>query len=649
MRIRSFVFAAVTAAALVGCVVDEGEPGTESESQESLVISGLPTISLLPAPWVARHGMSASEYQSQFNYWVGKGYRLTDVSGYDVNGAVQFAALWEKKSGPAWVARHGMTSSQYQSQFNYWVGQGYRLTVIDGYDQGGSARYAAIWEKSSGPAWVARHGMTSSSYQSQFNYWTSRGYRLTWVQGYGIGGVDYYAAIWTYGTSGPAWAARHGMSSSTYQSYFNYYARLGYRLTHVSGYRVGTSDRYAAIWEKSSGRTLLARHGMTAGGYQHEFTDHQLQGYRLTQVDGYSLAGTARYAAIWVAEPNAKTGDYCRNGQCFHLSDMATDIDNQVSGVITKWGYEIRRGLTVKQHAEGPGRTSADLPETNFSVYDRFNPASVSKTITAVAALQLLHQKGIDVNTPIWTFLPSYWNIPANNKTITFAEVLNHSSGLRNADGGGDYYYANVKTLMEHEISMADKVPSYANINYALLRVLVASLDGFTDWQTNGDGSAARFINYVNDEIFSPIGIYNVKYKPTGSAPTLFYPNPPGGAHGTYYGDWTLKPGSAGGHNSIHELADFAAATFGNVLLPSSVIAELKTDGLGFGDYGTYADGTKCYGKGGFFPGNMNGGAQLSTVLVSCDNGVIAMLMLNGQMDAKSVFTNAMKAAFSAQ
>jgi Bacterial tandem repeat domain 1 len=26
--------------------------------------------------------------------------------------------------------------------------------------------YAAIWDKSSGPAWVARHGLTSSTYQA---------------------------------------------------------------------------------------------------------------------------------------------------------------------------------------------------------------------------------------------------------------------------------------------------------------------------------------------------------------------------------------------------------------------------------------------------------------------------------------------------
>ena len=636
----------LAAMALVGCVAEDAD--ISSDSKESLArVGGATRYLRLPTPWVARHGMSSSKYQNEFNNWTRAGYRLTHVSGYNVDGAVRFAAIWEKKSGPSWVARHGLTASQYQSQFNYWVGQGYRLKVVDGYEYAGSARYAAIWEKSSGPAWVARHGLTSAGYQSQFNYWTSRGYRLQWVQGYGVAGVDYYAAIWEK-TTGSAWVARHGMSSSSYQSYFNTYTGQGYRLKHVSGYRVGGGDRYAAIWEKSSGPAWVARHRMTSGSYQHQFRDLQLQGYRLKQVDGYPLAGAARYAALWIAEPTSVTGNYCKNGQCFKLSDLAASMESAVGGSITKWGFEVRRGRSVIQRAEGPGRTSADLPATNFGIHDRFNPASVSKTITAVAMLQLLDEHGIGVGTPIHTFLPTYWNIPANNETITFAEVLNHTSGLRNADGGG-YLYSNIKTLMEHEIDMADKTPKYANINYALLRVLVASLDGFTDWQNNGDGSAARFIDYVNDHIFAPLGIYNVAYKATGTAPTLFYPNPPGSANGTAYGDWTLKPGSAGGHNSLHELAVFGAATFGGILLGSAAVADLKAQGLGFGDYGTYADGTQCYGKGGFFPGSWNGGAELSTVLVHCDNGVNVMFMINGEMSAKAIFLDAMTAAFSPQ
>jgi CubicO group peptidase (beta-lactamase class C family) len=600
-------------------------------------------------PWVARHGLTSAQYQSEFNSWTAQGYRLTHVSAYDVAGTPRFAAMWEKKAGPAWVARHGMTSAQYQTEFNTWVAQGFRLVAVDGYEIAGAARYAAIWEQKTGPAWVARHGMTSGQYQTEFTTRASQGYRLKWVEGYGIGTVDYYAAIWEK-TTGPALIARHGMSSAMYQSEFNTYTSQGYRLTHVSGYEVNGTDYYAAIWEKTTGPTWAAKHRLTAQGYQHEFTDRYIQGYRLKKVDGYNISGSARYAAIWHAEPTAVKGTYCSNGQCFDLTRFANKLETLLQGTVVKFGFEVRRGLSVIRRAQGPKRTAADLPASTFTAFDRFNPASVSKSVTAVATLQLLSKRGISINAAIYPHLPTNWAIPQNNKTITFKQVLNHTSGLRGANAGGGYAYANMKTLMEHEISLADKVAEYENVNYALLRILVASLDGYSDWVNNpGPNTAARFIDYVNARVFNPLGIYGVQYKADAVAPTLFYPNPAGLAHGTAYGNWTLTPGSAGSHVSVHELAVFGAATFNGMLLSSGQITNLKTYGLGVGDYGVLPDGSQCWGKGGYFPGSMNGGAELSSVLVSCSNGLTGMLVVNGQVNSGTKFMDALKAAFLPQ
>jgi CubicO group peptidase (beta-lactamase class C family) len=599
-------------------------------------------------PWVARHGMTSAQYQSEFNTWTGQGFRLTHVSGYTVNGQARFAAIWEQKPGPAWVARHGMTSAQYQSEFNTWVRLGYRLVVVDGYEVAGEARYAALWEQKSGPAWVARHGMTSSEYQNEFNTWVSQGYRLTWVEGYAVGPFDYYAAIWEK-TSGPAWVARHGMTSAAYQSEFDTFTARGFRLTHVSGYTVGGTDYYAAIWDASGGPAWVARHRLTSGGYQHEFTDRLLQGYRLKLVDGYSLGSGDRYAAIWEAEPTAQTGSYCANGQCFDLNRFAELLTDSLQGTVMKFGFEIRRGLSVIQHAEGLKRTAADAPSSAFTVWDRFNPASVSKTVTAVAVLQLLAKNRISINTPIYYYLPTNWTIPQNNKTITFKEVLTHTSGLRGVNAGG-LEYSHVKTLMEDEVNLGDKVQEYENVNYAVLRILAASLDGYNDWVNNpGPNTAARFIQYVNASVFNPLGIYGVEYKPVATAPTLFYPNPPESANGTTYGDWSLRPGSAGVHVSLHELAVFGDATFKGLLLSSGTLSTMKQHLLGIWNLGTLPDGSQCWGHNGFFPASWNNGAELSSVLVHCSNGLTGMLVLNGEISSQAKFMDALKAAFVPQ
>jgi hypothetical protein len=140
--------------------------------------------------------MSSSVYQAEFNDRVKEGYRLRQVCGYAVGGDAQYAAIFDKSAGPAWIARHGMDSAAYQAEFDARVKEGYRLRQISGYAVGNEARYAAIFDKTSGPAWVSYHGMTASSYQEQFTKLVSEGYRLASVSGYVVAGKTLYAALW---------------------------------------------------------------------------------------------------------------------------------------------------------------------------------------------------------------------------------------------------------------------------------------------------------------------------------------------------------------------------------------------------------------------------------------------------------------------
>ncbi len=603
-------------------------------------------MSNLSNPYVARHGMSASKYQTEFNKYTSSGYRLYRVSGYNVNGKATFAAIWVKMSGPAYVSHHNMTSASYQNKFNTYVNQGYRLTQVQGYKIGATVYYTAIWEKKSGGQWVAHHGMTSADYQKKFSAYVSQGYALTQVEGYGVGRSARYAAIWEK-KSGNSWVARHGMNSAKYQSEFNIHTKNGYILAHVSGYQVGGKDYYAAIWEKKPSGPWVAHHGMDSKQYQAQFMEKHLLGYRLQLVDGYSIGKSARYAAIWEAPKDVPNGKYSKGGYTFSLIKFSDNIKKAMQGKeYVKYGFELRHGLKVIQVAEGPARTKADPPNKDFTVFERFNPASVAKTPTSVSTLQLLVKNNLSVDTKIHTYLPNNWNIPSTVKTITFAELMNHSSGLRKMEGQ-QYTYDGMKELVENGIKMENKNDHYDNTNYALLRILVASLDGYSNWTTNpGLGTATHFINYVNTHIFNPLGIYDVKYKATGSAPTLFYKYPYGNAKGTSYGNWTLKPGSAGSHVSVHELATFCSAIFQGILIDPATLEIMKSRSLGFANYTKAADKSTLYGKGGYFPASMNKGAELNSSVVHSDTGVCAMMVINGDINAKSILIQAYEDAF---
>jgi Bacterial tandem repeat domain 1/Matrixin len=239
--------------------------------------------------WIARHGLTSSQYQSEFDKYLAQGYRLTNVSGYTIDGKDNYAAIWEKSGDSTpWVARHGMTPAQYQAEFNKYVAQGYRLAQVSGYSVNGQERYAAIWDKSSTSAWTAKHGMTSAQYQAEFNKNVAQGYRLAQVNGYSVNGRELYAAIWDK-SSTSAWTAKHGMTSAQYQAEFNKNVAQGYRLAQVSGYSVNGQQRYAGIWDKSNTSGWIAKHGMRSASYQAEFDKYVNQGYRLVQVSSFGL------------------------------------------------------------------------------------------------------------------------------------------------------------------------------------------------------------------------------------------------------------------------------------------------------------------------------------------------------------------------
>lgn len=107
-----------------------------------------------------------------------------------------------------------------------------------------------------------------------------------------------FAALFDKGDGSP-WQARHGMTASVYQATFDLLVRQGYRLTNVCGYSEGTEARFNAIWQMRDGPTWQARHGLTNDQYQATFDDLVRQGYRLICVSGYAENGQPRYAAIW--------------------------------------------------------------------------------------------------------------------------------------------------------------------------------------------------------------------------------------------------------------------------------------------------------------------------------------------------------------
>jgi CubicO group peptidase (beta-lactamase class C family) len=446
--------------------------------------------------WAARHGLTAARYQADFNNFSHRGYRLKSVSGYTVYGQVRYAALWEKAPGPAWAARHGLTAAQYQQAFTSFAKQGYRLTYINGYSVGNQAHYAAIWEKRSGPAWTARHGLTPSAYQQAVSSYAKKGYRLQHVSGYNVGGKVYFAAIWD--KSPGAWVARHGLTAAQYQQAFRTFARQGYRLKVVSGYRQGGQDRYAAIWEKSSGPYSSARHGIPGRFYQYVFDNYHYQGYHPIYLEAFTSGSAGKFNGIW---ENTRM--------------KASDLRLIASKVAAYMSSQSVPGLSLAITRNGRLVYAAGFGMANQSAGEQATPdhlfriASVSKPFTSVAIMHLVEQKRLNLTDNVFGpggLLGGKYATPSNNKKINqivLRQLLQHVAGFTTANGDPMFEHTDYSTDKLINYALANKIVTrtpgnvyeYSNFGYCLLGRIIEQKTG------------QPYETYVRNSILKPMGI----------------------------------------------------------------------------------------------------------------------------------------------
>lgn len=82
-------------------------------------------------------------------------------------------------------------------------------------------------------------------------------------------------------------------------------------------------------------------------------------------------------------------------------------------------------GRVIFQGAYGLADVEQNVPAT---VHSKYRTASVSKWLTATAALALVEQGKLDLDAPIQRYCPSF---PAQRSPITTRHLLRHESGIR--------------------------------------------------------------------------------------------------------------------------------------------------------------------------------------------------------------------------
>jgi CubicO group peptidase (beta-lactamase class C family) len=123
--------------------------------------------------------------------------------------------------------------------------------------------------------------------------------------------------------------------------------------------------------------------------------------------------------------------------------------------------------------------------------------ASVTKLVSAVGLMQLLEEKGIDLDTPVKDIVAFPVVNPAFPKEpITIRQVMSHTSSFVQTQ----YYHPNWETLKVKNKYFSDEVHpgtayAYSNLNGGLFGAMIEALSG-------------QSVNtYMQEHVFGPLGI----------------------------------------------------------------------------------------------------------------------------------------------
>src|SRR5262245_39893319 len=113
-----------------------------------VIFGALLSPALARAQVFARHGMSSKGYQAWVEEVEKKNYRPRHVSAPSINGKALFSAV----AGPnperlPWLARHDLSARDYQRLFGGKETAGHRLVSACAYLDGREVRYLGVWVK----------------------------------------------------------------------------------------------------------------------------------------------------------------------------------------------------------------------------------------------------------------------------------------------------------------------------------------------------------------------------------------------------------------------------------------------------------------------------------------------------------------------
>jgi len=263
-------------------------------------------------------------------------------------------------------------------------------------------------------------------------------------------------------------------------------------------------------------------------------------------------------------------------GQDHALSpDKRAQIERVVSAFMTANSVPgvsvaiVQGGQPVWSAGFGMSDLEDSAPATSFTLY---RLGSISKSITAVAILQLYERGKLDLDAPVQKYCPAF---PQKDSPITSRQLLAHLGGIRHYsdDGKGDVPADSARHFdtMEESLQLFSSDPlvakprtqfHYSTYGYTLLGCVL-------------EGAASqKYVDFVRENVFRPAAMDHTQaddfFAIIPHRTRWYHKDKSGAVHNAGVLDSSYKIPGGGLISSAGDMANFEAALLSDKLLKRS-------------------------------------------------------------------------------
>jgi hypothetical protein len=231
-------------------------------------------------------GLSWSQFIAKDRELRPLGWRLRQMHTrvYSCNGRIEnttFDAHWRRDYAQEYAVYYWKAADFYAKN-NELRAQGWRLTMMDGFESGGQIYYHAAWRPSTASQ-VDVYGWSWTDFVNKAQTLYSQGWTLHVLDTHEMPDHSVrYNASWRPGTD--SWIL--GWSAADFDTKYNEMRAAGWNVQTMSIFSGGSAARYNVSWRHNS-RSEIRRKRLSASQLQAEMASMRLNGYQMDVMEAY--------------------------------------------------------------------------------------------------------------------------------------------------------------------------------------------------------------------------------------------------------------------------------------------------------------------------------------------------------------------------